>query len=170
MFNIQTIHPNISVITFAKEFADEDWDLYERKYRELYKIHTRAIFVFDLRAITINVTNIVNFIMRKKKLLLSLKAKTCQTLFAAIVVTEYEFISDLVLSIAKLSGQASLFYACSDIIVAGNTASRLACILNNRRIVYHGGLRWRDLSEGSIAVLLMAAFLRHARHFIIPKQ
>ena len=100
-FNIQTIHPNISVVTFTGEFKAEEWGCYEQAYRELYRIHTRAVIVFDLRAVSMDIANIINFISLKKKLLLSLKAKTCQMLFAAVIVTEYDFMSELVLNIAK---------------------------------------------------------------------
>ena len=87
-------------------------------------------------------------------------------LFAAIVLTEYDFISELVLSIVKASGQASLFYACSHLQQAVDIAGRLVSIINRRPIAYGGGLRWKDMGVGSITVMLLAFFIRHSRHFL----
>ena len=168
-FTIKTPHPNISVITFTGVFNASEWPMYERAYRDLYIKHSRAVLVFDLRQLSVQVGPVIQFITFKKELLASLKARTCRMLFAAIVLTEYDFVSEIVLSIVKASGQASLFYACSHLDQAVEIAGRLVSIINRRPIRYCGGLRWKDVGIGSVTVMLLAFFIRHSRHFL-PKR
>ena len=165
-FSITTPHPNISLVTFVGAFSEEDWYTYERQYRDLYVKHARAVIVFDLRKLEIQVGPIIKFINKKKDLLASLKPRTCRMLFAAVVVTEYEFVSEIVFNIVKASGQASLFYACSRLDEVLGIVGRLVSIMNNRKIEHMGGLSWKDVGAGSIAVILLAFFLRHSRHFL----
>ena len=169
-FSITTPHPYISVVTFTGSFDIRDWHAYEREFRDLYVKHTRAVIVFDLRRVSLNISPIVDFISHKKDLLASLKPRTCKMLFAAVVLTEYELISELVLNIAKASGQASLFYACSRLEEVVTVVGRLVAVLDKRKIAYGGGLQWKDVSTGSILVMLLAFFIRIGRHFLNKKK
>ena len=168
-YSITTPHPNVSVVTFTGSFDIRDWHAYERAFRDLYVKHSRAVIVFDLRRVTLEISPILSFITRKKDLLAALKPKTCKMLFAAVVLTEYELVSEIVLNIAKASGQASLFYACSRLEEVVTVVGRLVSILDKRRIVSNGGLQWKDVSTGSIVVMLLAFFIRLARHFLNKK-
>ena len=168
-FTITTPHSNISVVTFTDCFDIREWHAYERAYRDLYVKHARAVFVYDLRRASVDIASIVDFITRKKDLLASLKPKTCRMLFAGVVLTEYEFVSDIVLNIAKASGQASLFYSCSRLDDAVTVVGRLVSILKGRKAAPGGGLQWKDVSTGSIVVMLLAFFIRLVRHFLSKK-
>lgn len=168
-FSIQTPHPNISVIRFHGTFKEEWWPAYERAYLELYEKHDRATIVFDLRAISIDtLSSIFPFIMLKKNLMMSLKARTCRMLLAAVILTEHDIVRDLVMQLVKLSGQASLFYAFSNVELATATVARLVAVMNNRRIPQSDPplLRWKDVSRTHIALLLVAYFIRICRHFL----
>ena len=173
MFFIQTIHPNISVLKFQGGFRQEWWPDYERAYRELYEKHTRATIVFDLRDVSLEtMSTILPFIMLKKALMMSLKPRTCRMLLAAVILTKHDLVRDLVLQIVKLSGQASLFYAFSDVGEAVTTVARLVAVMNNRRIARSSPplLRWKDVSHTHIALLLVAYFIRISRHFLALRK
>ena len=173
MFSIESPHPNISVIRFGGTFEEGMWPAYEKAYRELYTKHARATIVFDLRGISLEtVSTIVPFIMLKKNLLMSLKAQTCRMLLAAVILTEYDIVRDVVLHIVKLSGQASLFYAFSDAGEATKTVARLVAVMNNRRLprTNPAALQWKDVSNTHITMLLLAFFIRICRHFLALRK
>ena len=65
-FTISTPHANISVVKFNGVFNECDWYEYERSYRDLYVKHSRAVIVFDLRQLTVQVAPIIKFITLKK--------------------------------------------------------------------------------------------------------
>ena len=165
-FSIHTPHPNISVVTFTGCFDIRDWHSYERSFRDLYVKHSRAVVVFDLRQVSLQIAPIIDFITHKKDLLAELKPRTCKMLFAAVVLTEYELVSNIVLNIAKASGQASLFYACSSLDEVVGVVGRLVAILDNRKIKPVGGLQWKDVSTASVVVMLLSFFIRISRHFL----
>jgi hypothetical protein len=106
--------------------------------------------------------------MRKRVLLTDLKADTCRRMMAAIILTDYDAIRDIVTVIAKASGQASLFYAVSSVADAVETATQLVCVINGvpRPLSSPDALTWGDLSHTNMYALLLCSFLRVAKHFI----
>lgn len=172
MYKIITPHKNVSVISFQGAFVESKWPMYEADFRNVYRVHDRAVIVFDLRGVEVDMSTVVQFAMLKKSLLTELKADTCRMLLAAVVLTQYDFIRDIVMNIVKASGQASLFYAFSDLSEAVTTINRLVAVINNQRLPLSrpGALRWKDVSSANITALLLSFFLRISRHFLLRQK
>lgn len=173
MYSIKEPHSNVTIVTYHGGFDESRWEAYERDFRAIYSrrqaTNTRGALVFDVRDISItDMPSIVKFVVLKKDLLVSLKADTCRYFLAAIVLTPYEIIKDIVVNIVRISGQASLFYAFSSDEETLETVDRLVRVINNQTLPksHPSALSWRNVPPGGITCLLLCFFLRISRHFL----
>lgn len=166
-------HKNVSVIRFEGPFCQNEWPLYESQFLSMYEQykHSRFIVVYDLRDIDMNVAELVPLILNKKNMLVKLKPITSRRQFCSIVLTPYVLIRELAINILRLSGQVSLFHVFTTAQDVAAKVDELTAILHNERLPCSSrhSLKWGDISTAQVYALLIAFYIRIARHHLAKK-
>ena len=170
-FQIVPIRPHVVIVHLSGALTQSDWDAYERDFRAMYKSKQRLIMVYDMRGMDVaNVGSLLPLVLQKKDMLVAFKAHTCRKLFAAIVITPHEIITNIVTNILRLSGQVSLFYAFTTVEETVRAVDSLSRVLLGQTPMHPPAphqLCWRDVPTGHLYALLLYMFLRRMRVFLM---
>jgi hypothetical protein len=162
----------VVVISLADLPSADEWDAYERAYVNIYDTLPHFVLVFDLRGMASLPP--LDFIERKRRLLLSLKPRTVCQVLGVIVLTSFEALRFMITGLVTAAGQAAPFYAFVDTRAAAEAAARMANIIQRRRFrvlatstsAPRQQLTWAGVPYGTKVLFVMLLFIRSMHHFL----
>jgi hypothetical protein len=159
------------VISVTASPSEDTWQKYQQTFLRLYDKYPHFIVVFDLRNMGMPSLSVID---EKRKLLMKLKPRTCRQLLAAIVITSYEPVRDVIMALVSAAGQAAPFYAFTDPALAAEKAAQLAHLIKGTRgccvPANPKALTWGRASPGLKYALVLMVFGRCIRHFLRTLQ
>ena len=160
--------PVVAVVSFKGLPSDGDWVLYERAYLSLYRDHNKFIIIFDTRNIDFPTLDVIQ---NKKVLLQTLKHRTVGQVPAVLVLTQFDIIKQLVLTVIRAGGQAAPFFISTlpeDVV---QYATDVATAVSGRNVPHW----WRtrpglvsigDTDRAVILALVLQQLITFSRHFV----
>ncbi len=164
---VKTVEQCVVVISMASSPTEDMWHKYQQTFLRLYDKYPHFVVVFDLRKMGMPSLGVIE---EKRKLLMKLKPRTCRQLLAAVVITAYEPIRDIIMALVTAAGQAAPFYAFTDPQLAAHKAAQLAHLIKGTRCCMMPAspraLTWGKASTGLKYALVLLVFGRCIRHFL----
>ncbi len=168
---VKTVEQCVVVISMAANPTEDMWHKYQQTYLRLYEKYPHFVVVFDLRNMGMPSLKLID---EKRRLLMKLKPRTCRQMLAAIVITSYEPIRNIILALVSAAGQAAPFYAYTDPRQAAEKAARLAHLIKGTKYfmspVNPKALTWGKASAAVKTALVIMVFARSIRHFLRIKN
>jgi len=172
-FSIRKVHSRVAIVSFHSCPDEFEWKAYETCYKEMFDTMHHFILIFDTRNLGLPSIFIVQ---QKAKLLLSLKHRTLSQVMGVMVLTEYDFIKDLVLMIIKAGGQAAPFAIVTSVAECVQQTLDWVRILHFKRVPERPGsalsllsqkpVSWRQAGHASSAGIIVWRFMMFMRHFV----
>lgn len=170
-FTMTTIDQCVIVIKITDPLTVEAFGRYQTAFKRLYDKYPHFVLVYDLTEMSMPDFAVMH---KKQQLILEMKARSCRQLLAAIVITSSEIFKQTIQTLVKIGGQASPFYAFTDVGEAAATAARLAMLIKRvpnaltKPLVGKSGtgLVWGRLSHAARVAIVVFMFTRNLRHFV----
>lgn len=160
--------PPVALFTFRGLPCGKDWHPYEQAYLSLYRSFPTFIILFDTRNIDFPSLDVIQNV---KALLQRLKHRTVSQVPAVIVLTQFQLIKELVLTVIKAGGQAAPFFISTDPDQVVQYAADVATFSSGKNVprwwqTRPGLVSIRDAGTATILALVLQQFVIFSRHFV----